>query len=383
MQKFRELSKAMTFKPAGYIRTTLPVDFSVLDDLDSGRFHSIWMADHLVSLWPDSIWTPEFTDLATVNSSPHRHLDGLAMAAAVAALTKNTPIATSVVDTARRHPAMLAQTALTISHISKGRFILGLGSGEMENVVPYGFDFSRPVARFEESLKVIRLLWESDGPVDFEGQFFKLHHARLDTEPFDGKAPPIWVGCSGPRMLAITGAHADGWWPVGTITVEGYSAQLAALHEAAERSGRDPAALTTAGFLTCLIGDEGEIAEMIRQPLVKAFLLQVRGDFLKQQGFAHPMGEAWKGIHDIDPRVLTRDRIVRFLDEVEPGAVLAALPHGTPRRIAEIAKAYVDAGMQAPKILDYGGMAGLAFGAKSAAKVREAEDFLIAMMEPA
>lgn len=370
----------MTFKPAGYIRTTLPVDFSVLDDLDSGRYHSIWLADHLVSLWPDSIWTPEFTELATVNPSPHRHLDGLAMAAAIAARTENTPIATSVVDTARRHPAMLAQTALTIDHISRGRFILGLGSGEMENVVPYGFDFEKPVSRFEESLKVIRLLWESDGLVDFEGQFYKLHHARLDTEPYEGRFPAIWVGCSGPRMLAIAGRHADGWWPVGTIAVEDYARMLAALRQSAEQAGRDPMAITTAGFLTCLIGDEGEIEEMVRQPLVKAFLLQVRGDFLKAQGFVHPMGEDWQGIHDIDPAVLTRDRIVRFLDAVEPGAVLAALPHGTPRRIAGIAKSFVDAGMQVPKILDYGGMAGLAFGAKSAAKVREAEDALIAMI---
>ena len=71
----------------------------------------------------------------------------MAVAAAAAVLTKNMPIATSVVDTVRRHPAMLAQTALTIDHLSKGRFILGLGSGELENTVPYGFDFAKPVSR--------------------------------------------------------------------------------------------------------------------------------------------------------------------------------------------------------------------------------------------
>ena len=54
----------------------------------------------------------------------------LAVAAAAAVLTKNVPIATSVVDTVRRHPSLLAQTALTIQHLSRGRFILGLGSGE-------------------------------------------------------------------------------------------------------------------------------------------------------------------------------------------------------------------------------------------------------------
>ncbi|HEX9175148.1 MAG TPA: LLM class flavin-dependent oxidoreductase, partial [Mycobacterium sp.] len=153
----------MRVQPAAFFRTTLPLDLSQLARLDAGRYHSIWLPDHMVSFWPDSIWTPEFTDLATVSPSPHRNLDGMAVAAAAAVLTRNVPIATSVVDTVRRHPSLLAQSALTIDHLAKGRFILGLGSGETENTVPYGFDFNKPVARFEEALKVIRLLWDSDG----------------------------------------------------------------------------------------------------------------------------------------------------------------------------------------------------------------------------
>jgi len=198
---------SMTVRPAAFLRTTLPLDLSRLQELDSGRYHSIWLPDHMVSFWPDSIWTPEFTDLADASPSPHRHLDGLAVAAAAAVLTENVPLVTAVVDTVRRHPALLAQTALTIDHLAKGRFILGVGSGESENTVPYGFDFSRPVSRFEEALTVIRLLWESDGPVDFDGQFYSLHHARFDTEPYEGHPPQIWIGGSGPRMIEIAGRH--------------------------------------------------------------------------------------------------------------------------------------------------------------------------------
>jgi len=357
--------------------TLLPMDLSRLPQLDSGRYHSIWLPDHLVSLWPDAIWTPEFTDLATVSPTPHRHLDALAIAAAAAVLTKDTLIATSVVDTVRRHPALLAQTALTIDHLSKGRFILGLGAGEMENTVPYGFDFKAPVGRFEESLKVIRLLWESDGPVNFEGRFYQLHHARLDTEPYDGRFPKIWIGCSGPRMLDIAGREADGWWPVGSFSVEGYAGMLAALRQSAERAGRDPMAITTAAFMTCLIGDEGELEEIVQAPLIKAFLLQVRGDYLRERGFAHPLGEDWKGIHDINPATLTRERLLDFLGKVDPRAVLAVVPHGSPRRVAEVIKGYVDAGLRVPRVLDYSGMAGLSFGARSAQKVRETEDELL------
>src|SRR6186997_1255398 len=112
----------MMLKPAAFLRTTLPLDLSQLAAWDSGRYHSVWLPDHMVSFWPDSIWTPEFTDLAVASPSPHRHLDAMAVAGAVATMTERVPIATLVVDTIRRHPAMLAQTALTLSHLSKGRF---------------------------------------------------------------------------------------------------------------------------------------------------------------------------------------------------------------------------------------------------------------------
>jgi phthiodiolone/phenolphthiodiolone dimycocerosates ketoreductase len=367
----------VTLQPGAFLRTTLPLDLSQLPDLDSGRYHSVWLPDHMVSFWPDAIWTPEFTDLATVSPSPHRYLDSLAVAAAVAVRTTRVPIATSVVDTVRRHPASLAQTALTIDHLSRGRFILGLGSGELENTAPYGFDFRTPVSRFEESLRVIRLLWESDGPIDFAGRFYRLEHARLDTEPFEGRFPKIWIGGSGPRMLEITGRHADGWWPVGSVTPEDCAAQLAAVRASAERAGRDPLAITPACFVVCLIGDDAELARMVDAPLVKSYVLQVRGDFMRRRGFAHPLGHDWRGLHDIHPRELTRERILDLLGKVEPEALLAVLPHGTPQQIARIVLRYVEAGVRVPKILDYGGMAGLEFAARSARKVREAEDELI------
>ena len=370
----------MKVQPAAFLRTTLPLDLAVLERLDSGRYHSIWLPDHMVSFWPDSIWTPEFTDLAVASPSPHRHLDGMAVAAAAAVLTENVPLVTSVVDTVRRHPASLAQSALTIDHLAKGRFILGLGSGEAENIEPYGFDFDRPVSRFEEALHVIRLLWDSDGPVSFDGQFYRLQHARLDTEPYDGRFPPIWIGASGPRSLDIAGRYADGWWPAGAWTPEDYAQKLARVRGSAERAGRDPMAITPCFIQVCVMGsDDTALAQILDAPLVKSFLLQVSAELLGSFGFDHPMGEGWRGFHDIDPAVLTRERIVDFLDRVEPEMILAVVPHGTPKQVAQTVKEYVDAGLRVPKILDYGAMAGLDHAAASADNVRAAEDELIAL----
>jgi phthiodiolone/phenolphthiodiolone dimycocerosates ketoreductase len=370
-------------QPAAFLRTTLPLDLSRLEALDGGRYHSIWLPDHMVSFWPDSIWSPEFTDLATASPSPHRHLDALAVAAAVAVLTKNVPIATSVVDTVRRHPSLLAQSALTIDHLSRGRFILGLGSGETENTVPYGFDFAKPVGRFEESLKVIRLLWESEGPVDFSGQFYTLRHARLDTEPYEGRFPPIWAGASGPRMLEIIGRYCDGWWPAGAYSPEDYAAKLHTVRGSAERAGRDPMGVTAAFIWTCLIADDdAELAQILEAPLVKAYVLQIPAKIMRQYGFEHPLGDEWRGYQDINPEVLPRERILAMLDKVNVEAILAVVPHGTPQQIARTLKGFVEAGLQVPKILDYGGMAGLKFAARSAQKVRDAEDELLRLLNP-
>jgi len=373
----------MKVQPAAFLRTTLPLGLDTLESVDSGRYHSVWLPDHMVSFWPDSIWTPEFTDLATVSPSPHRHLDAMAVAGAAAVLSRKVPIATSVVDTVRRHPVMLAQTALTLDHLSNGRFILGLGSGETENTVPYGFDFKKPVSRFEEAIRVIKLLWESEGTIDFEGQFYHLHHARLDTELYDGRCPPIWVGASGPRMLGITGRHADGWWPVGAWTPEDYAAKLGVVRDSADRAGRDPMAIVPANVVMCLLGDDAELARMLEAPLVKSILLMITADDLRRFGHEHPMGRSWRGYQDIDPGALTRERIVDFCRDVDTQALLDLIPCGTPKQVAQKLAGFCEAGMRVFKILDYGAMAGLEFGAASAPRVREAEDELLALVEGA
>lgn len=364
----------MKVQLGAFLRTTLPLGLSALNDYDNDRYHSVWLPDHMVSFWPDSIWTPEFTDLAISSPSPHRHLDALAIAGAAAVLTRTVPIATKVVDTVRRHPSLLAQTALTIDHLSRGRFILGLGSGELENTAPYGFDFKKPVSRFEESLKVIRLLWDTDGPVDFEGEFYKLQHARLDTEPFAGKFPRIYIGSYGPRMLELTGRYADGWYPAGVRSPEEYAAKLQVIHEAAERADRDPHAIVPTFSAPGLIGDDDEVAEMMETPLVKSYILQLPADFLRANGFEHPMGPDWHGIHDLDPGKVTRDVIIDLIKKVDGKMLSAVVPHGSPKKIAQFYKGYVDAGMRVPKIMDYGSMAGAKFAANSGKKVREAED---------
>jgi phthiodiolone/phenolphthiodiolone dimycocerosates ketoreductase len=370
----------MKVQPAAFMRTVLPLGMDMVEHYDSGRYHSVWLPDHMVSFTPDSIWSPEFTDLATTSHSPHRHLDAMIVAGAVATMTKHVPIATSVVDTVRRHPAMLAQAALTLDHLSEGRFILGIGSGEAANTVPYGFDFSKPASRFEEALHVIRLLWDSEGPVSFDGQFYRLDNARMDTDLYGGKPPRIWAACSGPRMLELAGRYVDGWWPHGAWTADDYSIQLDAIRRSAERSGRDPMSIVPANIIMCVIGEDDEVEDMLEAPLVKARALSLPASDLQRFGYEHPMGPKWRGGVDINPATLTREKILDFCAKLDTQVLRDFLLCGTPKHVAAKVKEFCDAGMRVFKVSDQGGSAGKRFSARSPEKVRVTEDEVLRLV---
>jgi phthiodiolone/phenolphthiodiolone dimycocerosates ketoreductase len=69
-----------------------------------------------------------------------------------------------------------------------------------------------------------------------------------------------------------------------------------------------------------------------------------------------------------------------MLKKTDVEAIRKIIPCGTPQQVARKLKGFADAGMRVPKIMDYGGMAGLKFAARSAQKVREAEDELLRLV---
>jgi phthiodiolone/phenolphthiodiolone dimycocerosates ketoreductase len=136
-------------------------------------------------------------------------------------------------------------------------------------------------------------------------------------------------------------------------------------------------AITPAFIWTCLMADnDAQLAKILEAPLVKAYVLQIPARIMRQYGFEHPLGDEWRGIQDINPEVLPRERILKMLEKVNVEAILAVVPHGTPQQIARTLKGYAEAGLRVCKILDYGGMAGLKYAADSAQRVRDAEDEL-------
>jgi alkanesulfonate monooxygenase SsuD/methylene tetrahydromethanopterin reductase-like flavin-dependent oxidoreductase (luciferase family) len=112
-----------------------------------------------------------------------------------------------------RPAPILARTVTGLSTISRGRVILGLGAGGLdEEIAALGVPRLSPAARIralEEAIMVVRALSGGGGPVTFDGEFYQV----TGLMPAAAPTPPIWIGALGPRALAVTGRHADGWIP--------------------------------------------------------------------------------------------------------------------------------------------------------------------------
>jgi len=314
---------------------------------ESKGYDSAWWPCHLMGWHPRSIWTPDITPLANYQKSADVYFDPVAALSAVAATTEKIELGIGVTDIIRRHPAMLAQAALTLDHVSRGRLILGLGSGEQCNLTPYGFDFAQPVGKLEEGLQVLRLMWKSAGdPVEFHGKHFQLEGAVLGLEPYQGKPPKIWVAAHGPRMLSIAGKYADGWLPTMMTPAE-YSEKLSVIRKSAAEAGRGADAIEP-GMLAYVVVDEDRkaVPQLLDHILVKGLCLLLPAEVFKRFGGEPPFGEGSAGFHDYVPSLFGREDAVRVINKVPREVVEYFTLHGTPEDVAEQVTALASAGLR-------------------------------------
>lgn len=97
-----------------------------------------------------------------------------------------------------------------MDHISNGRFVLGLGLGYRETELEAsGTNRTERVSRFEESLALMKLLWSGD-EVNFEGQFWQVHNARVAITPVQKPNPPFWIAAQSRRAARRAATVGDG-----------------------------------------------------------------------------------------------------------------------------------------------------------------------------
>ncbi|RUP31779.1 MAG: LLM class flavin-dependent oxidoreductase [Mycolicibacterium sp.] len=328
---------------------TAAVDSDYVTAVATGA-DSFWVPDHLNSLLPRSIMTPQYTGVAKLAPKTDAWLEPWTLLGRLASRNRlgRLRLGTGVTDVGRRNPAVTAQAAATLHLLTRGRAILGIGTGEREGNEPYGVDWSKPVARFEEALATIRALWDSGGElVTRDSPFFPLHNAIFDLPPYRGKWPEIWIAAHGPRMLRATGRYADAWFPCVTANPQNYAKGLATVRSAASDVGRDPMSIIAANWLFVVTGrSRDEVDEVLGCEAVKAFALNAPAGTWARHGASHPLGEDFTGLQDIIPQTLDEQTVLSQTRNVPPSLIREMFLHGTPGDVLEQAAEWRNYGLE-------------------------------------
>jgi phthiodiolone/phenolphthiodiolone dimycocerosates ketoreductase len=311
---------------------------------------SYWIGDHLNSLFPRSIATPRYLGAAKLVPKIDAVLEPWTLLGHLASRNRfaRLRLGLGVTDASRRNPAVTAQAAATLHLITRGRAILGIGVGEREGNEPYGVDWTKPVARFEEAIATIRVLWNSNGElVSRESPYFPLRDAVFDLPPYRGKWPEIWIAAHGRRMLRATGRYADAWFPAAVLRPKDYARGLDAVKTAASDAGRDPTSVTPAVWLFVVTGrSDDEIEEILSSDAAKAFALNIPAEMWASHGARHPLGDDFSGGQDLVPQTLDEHTVLCYIKDVPVSLLKKATLTGTPEDVIDQAAEWRDQGLR-------------------------------------
>ncbi len=199
-------------------------------------------------------------------------LEAGSLVAALGAATERVRIGTLVYGNTYRHPAVLANMAATVDHVTGGRFVLGMGAGwQVNEHEQYGIDLppvGERVERFAEAVEIVRSLL-TEPATTFAGRHYRLTGALCEPKPVQARLP-ILVGAKGDRMLGIAARHADIWnaWGLPDHIAE----RSSVLTRRCERVGRDPGAVERSAQALLFVTDDDatadRLAERIPRPVM-------------------------------------------------------------------------------------------------------------------
>jgi len=188
-------------------------------------------------------------DVFSLSDHPYlgARLDAYAAIGFVLGRTRHLSAFANVTNLPTRPAPVLARTVTSLSALSGGRVVLGMGAGGLwDRIADMGVEPLGPrdaVDAFEEAIVLVRKLSGGGPAVTHRGRHYRVE--RIDPAPVP--APPVWTGSVGPRSLAATGRVADGWIPghAADWRSERYRTSRPVIDEAAAAVGRDPEQIRT------------------------------------------------------------------------------------------------------------------------------------------
>jgi F420-dependent oxidoreductase-like protein len=280
-------------------------------DLSMDELRRLWArADEAGFHWI-SVWDHFYANPLQDRNNPC--FEGVAIMAALAALTKNARVGCLMFCGPFRTPGVLAKAAVTIDHISGGRAEIGVGAGWVEEEFrEFGYGFpplGQRLDQLEEGLEVLLSLWRE--PVtSFKGDYYDVEGAVCGPKPVNPKMP-LWVGGRGEkRTPKIAARYADGF-NMPYLPPELVADRLERLARECEGMGRDPAELDTSVNLGFYMNSD-------RQPDIGAAGSLVGGTQQAVDRIGEYVETGIKGLNIAFRPPVDWDAFEAYIDEVLP-----------------------------------------------------------------
>jgi probable F420-dependent oxidoreductase len=209
--------------PQAFVHGPIPVAEirKFLGRVDGLGYHSVWVVEQILGRIPS--------------------LDPVELLTYAGALTERVRLGAAVLLTPLRSPVHLAKSLSTLDQLSGGRVIAGVGLGGNFGQYPaFGISPERRVARFKESITLLRKLWTEER-VTFDGEFWKLKDAAMEPKPLQRPHPPIWFGARHPAALRRAVQLGDGFVGAGSASTAQFVDEVRQLGAILKEAGRDPA----------------------------------------------------------------------------------------------------------------------------------------------
>lgn len=204
-------------------------------------FDAVWSADRVVTPWTIKTSYPYSENHEFIVPPDRPFLDSFTCLAFLAACTEKIMLGISVLVLPYRHPLYWTRVAVSIERLSRGRLIMGVGVGWMEEeFAALGVSFKDRGRMTDEQLQILSSLWTEEH-ISFNGQFYRFQDLAFYPKPIQQPRIPIWIGGEGAAAQRRTAKYGDAWFSYYvTITPAELRAGYDNVLRMAAEAGRDP-----------------------------------------------------------------------------------------------------------------------------------------------
>lgn len=271
----------------------------------------------------------------------------------IAAKTETINVGTAILQMPARTPAMTAMTAVTLDHLTGGRFLLGLGASGPQVVEGWhGVVYGNALKRTREYVEIVRTIVRREQSLEFHGEYYDIpvqggsglgKPLKIILHPLRPHIP-LYLAAIGPKNIALAAEIADGWLPIffSPHRMEVFRPSLEAGF--AKAGGKDPSTFDIAPTVHVALGDNVDSCRWLVKPMIALYVggMGARGkNFYFDLACRYGFEEAAHAIQDHYLAGRRGDALAAVPDELVDEVALC----GPKERIAERLSAWRDAGV--------------------------------------